>query len=250
MDSPEALSVPVTLAVALLKNTRGEIDLNLPVSGSLNDPEFSVARIVFKVLGNLIVKAVTSPFALLGAAFGGGEVLSQVDFPAGRATLEAEGEKRLGALARALLERPGLTLEITGQANGDSDRQALAAAMLERQLKAKKIAESAKKGQESTSLREIVLSPEERLKGLVELASAQGLVVAKGAPVAAYETALLSDIKVGEDELRQLAERRGRGVRNWLVDTGKVPVERVFVLVPKLENGDGSLHRRAAFSLR
>lgn len=251
VESPEALSVPVTLAVALLKNTRGEIDLNLPVSGSLNDPEFSVARIVFKVLGNLIVKAVSSPFALLGAAFGGGEELSQVDFEAGRARLEADGEKRLGILAKALLERPGLTLEITGQADPQGDRQGLALAMLDRQLKAQKVASSAKKGQDSAALRDIVLSPEERLQGLVALAEEQDLKLPKGAAAADYQAALLAGVKVGDDELRQLAERRGRGVRNWLVDTGKVPVERVFVMVPRLETGgDAKAASRAVFSVR
>lgn len=250
--SPEALSVPVTLAVALLKNTRGEIDLNLPLSGSLNDPEFSVARIVFKVLGNLIVKAVSSPFALLGAAFGGGEELSQVDFAAGRARLEADGEKRLGILATALLERPGLTLEITGQADPQGDRQALALAFLDRQLRARKLGASAQKGQDSAALREIVLSPEERLQGLGALVKERDLKLPKGATAADYEAALLAGIKVGDDELRQLAERRGRGVRNWLVETGKVPVERVFVMVPRLElgNGAGQAASRAAFSLR
>ncbi|HET6719254.1 MAG TPA: DUF748 domain-containing protein, partial [Rhodocyclaceae bacterium] len=252
VDSPEALSVPVTLAVALLKNTRGEIDLNLPVSGSLNDPEFSVARIVFKVLGNLIVKAVSSPFALLGAAFGGGEELSQVDFAAGRAGLEADGEKRLLILARALLERPGLSLEITGQADPQGDRQGLALVLLDRRLRAQKMATSAQKGQDSAALREIVLSPEERLQGLIALAEAQGLKLAKGATAADYEAALLAGSAVGDDELRQRAERRGRGVRNWLVDTGKVPVERVFVMVPRLEAGDasGKAASRAAFAVR
>ena len=251
VESPEALSVPVTMAVALLKNTRGEIDLNLPVSGSLNDPEFSVARIVFKVLANLIVKAVTSPFALLGAAFGGGEELSQVDFSAGLASLDEGGEKRLTALSRALTERPALTLEITGHANPEQDRLALAKSLLDRQLRAQKLAASVKKGQDSAALREIVLSAEERSAAMMALASEQGVVVAKGAAAADYEAALLARVKIGDDELRQLAERRGRGVRNWLVETGKVPVERVFVMAPKLDlAGAAGLSGRAAFALR
>ena len=262
VDSPEALSVPVTLAVALLKNTRGEIDLNLPLSGSLSDPEFSVARIVFKVLGNLIVKAVTSPFALLGSAFGGaGEELSQVDFASGRAGLDAEAEKRLKVLAKALLERPGLTLEITGYADAAHDRTGLAAVALDRRLKALKLAASEQKGQDSAALRDIVLSPEERLAGLRTLAREQGLSLAKDALPAAYESALAEKLKVGDDELHQLAERRGRGVRNWLVETGAVPVERVFVMNSRLDapdaaspttNGGGAASPagRAVFSLR
>ena len=251
VESPDALGVPVTLAVALLKNTRGEIDLNLPVAGSLNDPEFSVGRIVFKVLGNLIVKAVSSPFALLGSVFGGGEELSQVEFVAGRAALEAEGEKRLGILAKALTERPGLTLEITGHADPARDRVALAQALVERKLRAQKLASSAQKGEDSAALRDIVLTPEERTKGLIALADAQGIKLAKDAPPAAYLDALAAANPVGDDELRQLAERRGRSVRNWLVDTGKVPVERVFVMVPKVDPTDAQLAAgRAVFALR
>jgi hypothetical protein len=237
--------------VALLKNTRGEIDLNLPIAGSLNDPEFSVARIVFKVLGNLIVKAVSSPFALLGSVFGGGEELSQVDFLAGRAALEGEGEKRLGVLAKALVERPALTLEITGHADPERDRVALAQAQVERKLRAQKLAASAQKGEDSAALRDIVLTPEERNKAIIALADAQGIKLAKDAPPAAYFDALVAANPAGDDELRQLAERRSRGVRNWLVDTGKVPVERVFVMTPKVDPTDGKLAAgRAVFALR
>src|SRR5262249_26450144 len=81
VDSPTAMKLPVLLAVSLLKDKNGVIDVNLPVSGSLNDPQFSVGKIILKVLVNLIMKAATSPFALLGAAFGGGEELAYVDFP-------------------------------------------------------------------------------------------------------------------------------------------------------------------------
>ena len=76
VDSPEATSLPVKLAVSLLKNRAGEIDINLPISGSLNDPEFSVGGLVIKVIVNLLGKALTSPFALIGSMFGGGEELS------------------------------------------------------------------------------------------------------------------------------------------------------------------------------
>jgi len=235
VESPDAISLPIMLAVALLKNTRGEIDLDLPVSGSLNDPEFSVMRIVFKVLGNLIAKAVTSPFALLSSAFGGGEELSRVDFAPGRARLDEEAEKRLGVLAKALLERPGLTLEITGHAELGQDHKALAEAAVERRLKVGKLSGSAQKGEESAALREIVLTPEERQKGLQALAKDDKLELPKEATPAEIERALVARTKISDEDLRQLAERRGRVVRNWLVDKGQVPAERVFVLVSKLD---------------
>lgn len=235
VESPDALSLPIMLAVALLKNTRGEIDLDLPVSGSLNDPEFSVMRIVFKVLGNLIVKAVSSPFALLSSAFGGGEELSRVDFQPGRARLDEASLNRLGVLAKALLERPGLTLEITGHAEVAQDRKALAETAVDRRLKIGKLSASAQKGEESVALREIVLTPDERQKGLLALAKEEKLELPKEATVSDIERILVAQTKISDEDLRQLAERRGRVVRTWLVDQGKVPAERVFVLVSKLD---------------
>ena len=80
VESPDATSLPVNLAIALLKNNRGEIDLNLPIAGSLDDPQFSVGGVIVQVIVNLFVKAVTSPFALLGSMFGGGEELSNIEF--------------------------------------------------------------------------------------------------------------------------------------------------------------------------
>ena len=87
VESPQATKLPVRLAVALLKDRKGEIKLDLPVTGSLNDPKFSVWKIIVKIITNLIAKAATSPFALLGAAFGGGEELSYMEFDYGSAVI-------------------------------------------------------------------------------------------------------------------------------------------------------------------
>ena len=266
VESPDAISVPVGLAVALLKNSRGEIDLDLPISGSLDDPQFSVMKIVFKLLGNLVVKAVSSPFQLLASAFGDGDELSEVAFLPGRATPEPEGEKRLQSLAKALTERPGLKIEITGQADPDADRVALGKGLLERRLRAKKLEATTGQGAETASLRDVTLSSEERNRYVQVLAKEAGLLPAAtpnaptgSAPAAgggstesasALEAALLARQTVGDHELRQLAERRGRGVRTWLVEQGKVPIERVFVMVPKVETSDGQGVSRALFSLR
>ena len=86
VDSPTATKLPVLLAVALLKDRHGVIDIELPISGSLDDPEFSMGGLIIRVIVNLITKVVTAPFALLGAlAGGGGEQLAYVEFAPGRA---------------------------------------------------------------------------------------------------------------------------------------------------------------------
>jgi hypothetical protein len=161
VESPDATKLPVTLAVALLKNLRGEIDINLPMAGSLDDPEFSVGGLVVKVIMNLLVKAVTSPFALLGSVFAGGEDLSQIEFDAGRAAITQASQQRLENLARALLDRPALRLEIEGHADSESDPEGLKRARLERKVRALKREELTKKAVESGSADAVEVSSKE-----------------------------------------------------------------------------------------
>ncbi|MBK9063660.1 MAG: DUF748 domain-containing protein [Acidobacteria bacterium] len=119
VESKGATKLPVKFAVSLLKDKDGVIDLDLPIEGSLDDPKFRIGKIVWQVLGNLISKAVTAPFALLGKLFGGkGDELSSVDFPDGLTTLDDAGKKKLDALAKALHDRPALKLQATGRFSG------------------------------------------------------------------------------------------------------------------------------------
>lgn len=239
VESPDALSVPVNLVVALLKNSRGEIDINLPISGSLNDPEFSIGGIIVKVILNLFAKAVTSPFALLGSLFSGGEDLSYLAFEPGRATLSPEMEKRLEAMAKALNDRPALRLEITGHADPAKDKDGLKRAILERKVKSQKLAEQAKGGKSAGSLAEVTLTPEEYPRYLEKAYKAEDfkkprnvIGLTKSLPVADMEALMLDHIDAGDAEMQQLAQRRGTRAQAWLVETGGVPLERVFLLAP------------------
>ncbi|HEY1147906.1 MAG TPA: DUF748 domain-containing protein, partial [Pseudoduganella sp.] len=137
--NPEATKLPVNLAVALLSDRNGVIDINVPIGGSLDDPQFSIGGIVLKIIGNAIMKTVTAPFAFIGSLFGGsGEELSTLDFDSGRAVVLPAGEGKLKSLAKALTERPGLKLDITGRYDA-SELDALKQASLERKLRALKI---------------------------------------------------------------------------------------------------------------
>ncbi|MGH8805167.1 MAG: DUF748 domain-containing protein, partial [Polaromonas sp.] len=108
-------SLPVKLAVALLADRNGVIDLDLPISGSLNDPQFSLGPIIIKVIINVIAKAITAPFSLLASALGGGgEDLSIVSFSAGSAVLAPEARAGLDKVAKALADRPALRLTVVG----------------------------------------------------------------------------------------------------------------------------------------
>jgi outer membrane protein OmpA-like peptidoglycan-associated protein len=112
--SPEAVSIPVKLAVALLKDREGVIDLELPVTGSVDDPTFALGDVLWTVFRNLLVKAVTSPFALLGSLAGAGEggELEFVEFAPGSAVLDPADLEKLGKLGQALAARPALQLDI------------------------------------------------------------------------------------------------------------------------------------------
>jgi hypothetical protein len=124
-DSKDAVPLPIKLAVSLLKDRHGVIDLNLPVSGSLDDPQFKVGPIIWKAFTGLLTKIVTAPFSALGALFGGGEELAHVDFAPGSASLNAVETDKLTKLSRAMVERPQLKLNIPLTVVSDADAAAL-----------------------------------------------------------------------------------------------------------------------------
>ena len=141
VESSEATKLPVKLAISLLKDRKGEINLNIPVKGSLDDPKFSVFRIVLQVLGNLLVKAATSPFALMGAVFGGGQQLDYLEFDYGSAEIKKENEARVNTLIKVLQDRPGIKLDIEGHVDLEKDRDGLLDLTFQRKLKAQKLKE-------------------------------------------------------------------------------------------------------------
>ncbi len=124
VDSPSAKSLPLDLAIAILQDADGRIDLGLPVSGSLDDPQFSYGGIIWKAIFNVLTKIATAPFRALGALFGGGEKLENIAFDAGAGRLTPPEREKLQRLAEALNKRPGLALTLHG-VYADIDRAAL-----------------------------------------------------------------------------------------------------------------------------
>jgi hypothetical protein len=115
VESPDALDLPLDLAVALLQDADGRIDLGLPVTGSLDDPQFSIGQIVWKAVVNLLTRIVTAPFRALAALFGAGEQpLDRIVFDPGAAVLLPPEQEKLDKLAGALAQRPGLAIRIEG----------------------------------------------------------------------------------------------------------------------------------------
>ncbi|PKO80336.1 MAG: hypothetical protein CVU19_12905, partial [Betaproteobacteria bacterium HGW-Betaproteobacteria-13] len=256
VDSPDAVNLPVQLAVSLLKDSRGQINLDLPVSGTMDDPEFSVFGLVVKALFNLVGKAITSPFALLGSVLGGGEELSQVEFDSGVSRPGEAQQKKLATLAKVLVDRAGLRLDITGFADPASDPEGIRRAKLLDQMRAVKLKAMVKSGQPAPSLQNIEIAEGEYAALLEEVYDdteiekpRNFLGVAKSLPVAEMEALLLPTMTVGDEDLRLLAQQRAQNVREWLVTTGKVPPERVFMVKPTAAKAEAG-GRLVVFSLR
>ena len=260
VDSPDATQLPVTLAIALLKNNRGEIDINLPIAGSLDDPQFSISGLIFKVIANLFAKAVTSPFALLGSMFGDNQELSQIGFAPGRARLEEPALTKLQTLAKAMREREGLKLEITAGADQAIDPEGLRRALLARAVLAEKRKDLAKQRQE-TPADELGLQPGEyalylaRAYQQARFPKPRNLIgLPKELSVGDMEKLMLASLPVGEEELRALATQRAQAVQTWLVEQGQIPLSRLFLLPVQLAETPQTTARtgrnRVDFSLR
>jgi hypothetical protein len=239
VDSPEAVSLPIKLAVALLKDREGNIDLNLPVSGSLDDPEFKVGKVVLTVLKNLIVKIVSSPFAALGALAGGGEELGYLDFEAGVSGIGPENAEKLDKLAKILFERPELRLDIQGTVAPEADDQALRTQLLENRVKAEKLQRMVAAGQSAVPLEEVDLTEKERQVILEAVFADSGISPSEddsGKPVdltpETMARLLLTHTTVNPDEYRKLANARAFAAKNYLLENGQVARERVFIVEP------------------
>ena len=253
VDSPDAISAPLGLAISLLKNRNGEIKIDLPIAGSLNDPEFSMGGIIFDAFINLISRAVTAPFSLLGSALGGGgEELSAINFDPGFSKIGTEAEGSLQTLSEVLTDRPALKIEIAGYTD-PADYEGLKSAILERKVKTEKLKKATKKGQAVGSLDDIELTPEKYSKYL-ELAYKEEefekptnfIGLTKSLPDEEMEELILAHIEVADDDLIELAEQRAFAAQNWLINQGGIAADRVFIVRDDIEE-PGS---QARFSLK
>lgn len=232
-DSPDAPNLPVKLAVALLADRNGVIDINLPVSGSINDPEFRVGPIVWKMALNLIGKAILSPFSLIAGTFSGEEQLQQIDFPLGLADLDAASRQKLQSMAQLMIDKPALRLTLAGEANLDSEREAWRKAKLRDSVVAEKRRRMTRDAQGDVSVPDV--SPEEypallqsvyRRSPIPKPRNVLGLV--KDLPPADMEALLLAAVSVDETDMRALAQARAQQVREVLVSL-KVPTSQLFM---------------------
>ncbi|WP_157288307.1 DUF748 domain-containing protein [Uliginosibacterium gangwonense] len=264
VDSPDATKLPVLFAVALLKNSQGEINVNLPVSGSLDDPQFSVGGIVVRLLVNMVTKAISAPFTLIGSMFGhsSGEELSYLDFAPGKAELTPAAVEKLKTLAKALTERPALRLEIRGQADPVADLDGVNRARLAERMRAVKAERMVKAGESVADVDAVSIDAAEYPKLLAEVYASEkvadkprnALGLAKSLPTEEMEKLLLHHFAKQAPDLQSLAAQRARAASDWLVTEGQIGAERLFLLGDDEALEKGETHQapapRALFSLR
>lgn len=240
-------SLPVRLAVSLLADRQGVINLDLPISGSLNDPEFRIGAILFKVVVNLIGKALTAPFALLASALGGGEDLDHVSFAPGSAELSASERKGLDKIVQALTDRPGLKLSVTGQSSLARERDGLRRAQLDALILAEKRrrnphdTEPVQAAEYPTLLRAVYRN--------TDMPKPRNLVgLTRDLPPAEMETLLLSHLPATETQAQDLAQRRADAVRAYLAEH-QLPADRLVLTPPQTGAQEDTWTPRAQLNL-
>lgn len=237
IESARATSLPVRLGIALLKDRNGEIHLDLPLSGRTDSPEFSIWGLVGQVLKNLLIKAATSPLALLQASFGGGADFSSILFAPGVSRITSSEEEKLISLAKALTDRPGIRLEVTGFADRERDPEGVRNELLLKKMKSEKFLALAKEKRESgglsPDLMEIPLSEYSKwLKAVYEKEKFPRprtiIGTLKALPDEEMKKLILANTTVGEQQLRNLARERAVTVMNFLLWKGKLSADRFF----------------------
>jgi hypothetical protein len=243
VESDKATSLPVRLAVALLKDRKGEIHLDIPVSGDLNDPQFSVWGIIWQIIKNLLVKAATSPMALLGALVGGGEDFSAIVFPYGSASLTAGEQVKLAKIAEVLRDRADLKVEVKGYVDPDHDPEGYRRELLQAKLRREKLLDLRRSQGDAAPANTdtVTLTSAEypdylwRVYKQADFPKPRNLVgMTKHLPDAELEKLLLANTKIGTEELTVLAQSRAQAVVAALVESGGIPHERVFLATAEI----------------
>ncbi|MDD5033873.1 MAG: DUF748 domain-containing protein [Methylococcaceae bacterium] len=250
VESPDATSLPVQLAISLLKDADGKIDLSLPISGDLSNPDISLRGLLASATTELISKLVTSPFTLLGnLVASGGEDMEAVKFAPGQTALSSAEKDKLALIAKALQERPALNLEIKASAHPQQDSPVLAEVELGRQLKNMKLIElGMEKGKKAETV-DLHLSEEDynrlltqfyraKLPDSPELKGLKSGAWLSGGPLESAKHKLLEHWSVSEIDLRSLAQARGESIRNYLIKEAGLPDQRIYLLDVRLGERD------------
>ena len=240
VESEDAVRLPLKLAVALLKDRNGVIDIDLPMSGSLDDPQFRMGPLIWKAFLGLLTKAATAPFALLGSLFGGGEEMNLIEFDAGTSALDAAAQEKLASISKALTERPALQLEVPTTYSPDLDRAAIAQRKLEGLLRSlpKSTEEALADPAQRFELLLVQYQSDYGAKAPLPPAALAVNAVRKSARDPAgftasnleLEQAIAQKHAVEASDLEQLGQLRARTIQDALLGSGTLDAARVFIM--------------------
>ncbi len=258
VDSPDAVDLPIRLAVALLKDTDGKIQLELPVSGDLNNPQFSVMPIVWQTLRNLVLRAVSAPFKFIaGLVSGGSDVdISTVQFAAGASTLDSQAEGGLNTLAEALKQRPNLRLEVEGLSAAKADGPLLAEQRLHREYQYIYYKMLQRRGDKVPAKAGMLEVPEDEQPPMLEGIYRTRLKkqppeewkqLSDDERTAKLRADILANWSNNEVLLRKLAQARAAAIKHYLVSKGGLADERIYMVDVSL--GEAESNGRVASPL-
>ncbi|WKJ92043.1 DUF748 domain-containing protein [Methylomonas montana] len=255
IENPNAVSLPLHLAIALLKDTDGKINLDFPITGSLEDPKFSIGSLIADVLVNLVAKVATSPFKAIASLLGDDTDFSTVSFAPGSAELVAEETAKLDQLKKALDSKPELTLEVKGIAYQNLDWPAMRLEAVKDVLKKMKSGELLDKGQKVRH-EYIELSDDDYKRLLAKFfgevfpqdmdRSLLGRPRIKNDPNADFYTVARQKLEgvfpPDPQRLNDLAVARANHIAQYLTEPGGISKDRVYILATELsqaETADG-----------
>jgi uncharacterized protein DUF748 len=240
VESEDAVRLPLKLAVALLKDSNGVIDIDLPMTGSLDDPQFRMGPLIWKAFVGLLTKAATAPFKLLGSLFGGGEEMNLIEFDAGSAALDPAAQEKVASIIKALTARPGLQLEVPTTWSPELDGAAISASRVEGLLRSLPksddlaLADPARRFDllvsqyQSDYGAKTPLPPAALALSAVKKSerSADAIVAANRE----LEASIAQKHPVTEADFEQLGQSRARAIQDALLGAGTLDATRVFIL--------------------
>nr|WP_052469107.1 DUF748 domain-containing protein [Pseudomonas massiliensis] len=245
VDSPDAVNLPIKLAISLLKDSHGRISIALPVSGDLNNPQFSVMPVVWQTLRNLMVRAAQAPFRLLGNLVPGGadEELGNIGFAAGSSDLDPRAQADLLKVAAALNQKPELRLEVEGASAAASDGPLIAAQRLEREYQAMWYKILQRRGDKVPAQAAQLSVPQEEKPALLEgiyrtrlkqQPPAQWQQLDDLARQAKLQAAVIDSWRDSNTLLRQLGQARATSIKDFMVNQGKLADDRIYLIDARL----------------
>ncbi|MBB84557.1 MAG: hypothetical protein CL931_12175 [Deltaproteobacteria bacterium] len=247
VDSDDATSLPVGLAVAVMRDTSGNIAIPLPIEGDIDDPDFSILGLVGQALVNVVTKVATSPFAAVAGLVGAsGDDLAQVAFTSGSPRISEVESTELASLVPILVERPALHLEIRGRADPVADARGLRREKIEAVVRLDAYERMSSRAREQVGdPAAVVLDLDDRLDGLDRLTRARlgqrarDLVPSESLPPRGEERdrvvseaaldALAAEVELAESDWRRLARARAAAIQGALLASAEISADRLYL---------------------